>query len=173
MINSSIFGRIFAPTILACLILMASKPTQANNTVKAVAILATLSGCCYLCTKSISKLLLSAVNDKYKKHYLILDDHGYQVLKKEIMHMHEISFFSSLGPYRNYPLLKYKEDLDWYITMLWIFRPFNILSETSTSMSTAIKALSEIREKIVYDETFIQELRRFEKQQKHKVADAR
>lgn len=170
MISSSRFGRMLAPAVLAGLVLTAGQPARGNNTVKTIAVLAALGGCSYLCSKGIAKFLLFTANNNYKKHCFVLNTQGYKALKDKILRGHERSFFSAFGTYRNYPLLKYKKNLDWYIRTLWIFRLFNLWSKTGTSINAAMKALNNIRKEIVSDQAFIKERRRFEERQEDKMA---
>lgn len=109
-----------------------------------------------------SKLFLSVANKKYEVSSLVLQYEGKETLKEQIRIQHEESFWSSRSIYRNYPLLKYKRDLDWYINRLWFIRIATCLTSVSTQAGELIDMLCELRACLVADKDFIKERRAFE-----------
>jgi len=143
--------------------MISCKETQARLTPAKTAILTVGAvGCGYLCSKGISKGFLSITQNGYKMDISLLNGHGYEELKKRIFIKHEENFWGAFGKHRNYPLLKYKENIDWYIGWLWVFRILNLFSKTGKELAETIKSLNLIRRYILADQTFINERRRFE-----------
>ncbi len=88
-----------------------------------------------------------------------------QELIPYILQNHEQSlrfFFFLSDPYRNYPLLKYKNKLDSYILHLWIFQLFHLGTKKRHQIAKTIQQLCELRQHIESDYRFIQERRAFE-----------
>jgi len=169
MINRSL--TCFLSIALGLGLLGTPQPTRADFSDKVVvaAIIAGAAGCGYLCSKGISHLLLSSARSTYQRDYHILTQWNYEVLKKEILIKHEQSFWARIGQYRNYPLLRYKSNLDWYITNLWIFRFLNPFSPVGQQMCTMITKLNLIRSTVVADSSFFKERRRFEERREDRA----
>lgn len=71
-------------------------------------------------------------------------------------------FFFGSNLYKNYPLLKYKQDLDWYVMNLWLFKLFYLGANKSSEISLLIQKLERIRRYVVTDYEFVKEQRKFD-----------
>lgn len=68
------------------------------------------------------------------------------------------------NPYRNYPLLQYKNDLEWYANRLWLSKLLYWDPEKRGEITRLIEKLNRIKRYIVIDYRFVQEQRAFEKE---------
>jgi hypothetical protein len=84
-----------------------------------------------------------------------------------VLEQHDLNnsyFLFNTNPYKNYPLLQYKNDLDWYINRLWFFRFFYLNSEKGTEILNFMEKLKRVRRYIVTDYRFVKEQRDFDKE---------
>lgn len=73
------------------------------------------------------------------------------------------SIYFFLGnPYKNYPLLAYKDNLDWYINRLWVSKILYLDNEKISEITRLIEKLERIKRYIVTDYRFVQEQRAFD-----------
>ena len=154
---------------LACLV--SCKPAQAGpcNPVKKIALVAAVAGGGYLCSKGGSKLLVWGAQKKYKEDISLLHGFGYEELKKKVRIAHETNFWGAYGKYRNYPLLKYKKKLDWYLWWLCVASLCNLFSKTGEDIKELLQDLRLIHGHIAADSEFIKQRRRFEERQEDQI----
>ncbi len=93
-----------------------------------------------------------------------------QELMPYILEQHDRNnrFFFGSNPYKNYPLLKYKQDLDWYVMSLWLFKLFYLGADKSSEISLLIQKLERIRRYVVTDYGFVKEQRDFDRNNRKK-----
>lgn len=72
------------------------------------------------------------------------------------------SWLSNPGMYRNYPLLFYKKNLDWFVNNLWFLQIFYIGNDFRDDIQRLVAKLERIKGYIVSDYRFVAEQRRFE-----------
>lgn len=77
-------------------------------------------------------------------------------------------YFFVIDSYKNYPLLKYKNNLDRCINNLWAFKFFNWNSEKIHDIECLIEKLKRIRRYIVTDYRFVHEQRSFDRENRKK-----
>ena len=165
------FKRIIAATVLIGGLLASPQPTQANgkDAVIAVGLIAGTVGCGYLLSKGISHLVHTSAKNSYSHDYRLLTEYGYEILKEDILSKHAQSFSAQISQYRNYPLLRYKNNLSWYTTALYIFQFLNCFSETSGEIQHTIGKLNVICRAVMSDNSFFKERRRFEERQEDRA----
>lgn len=73
-------------------------------------------------------------------------------------------FFFLPNRYKNYPLLQYKNDLDWYINRLWLSKIFYLGIDCGREITILMEKLERIRRYIVTDYRFVKEQRDFDHQ---------
>ncbi len=72
------------------------------------------------------------------------------------------------NPYKNYPLLKYKKNLDWFINSLWFFKLFYLGHEKKQEIDILLEKLKRLRRFMVTDYRFVKEQREFDKENRKK-----
>ena len=82
-------------------------------------------------------------------------------IKTQILNNHV--YYYSYGEYRNYPLLRFKFDLDFYIMTLRVLSISYALSESRQYYLGLIRSLDELNALVVGDYEYIKERRSFER----------
>lgn len=147
---------------------------QAKETVKGLAVVTGLTVGTYLAGRASSSLHYKFGHERFAnqinllKHKWLLgsDAELYKQLKETILHDHETkyvnSWFCEKDRYRNYPFVKFKDDLDFYIPRLWLLQIFHMGTETQTQIQELIGYLKELRSWIVTDYEFVKERRHYD-----------
>ncbi|HSW71756.1 MAG TPA: hypothetical protein VLH77_07305 [Gammaproteobacteria bacterium] len=118
----------------------------------------------YLIGRSSAHLLYNKAYKRYDTARAIIAGYEYEepalraYLKQEIMVDNE-AHFDKTSPYRNYPLVYYKNNLDWYIRWLNHLRLFVYGSALKTNLLQLLDDLQRIRRYVVTDPAFIFERR--------------
>jgi hypothetical protein len=96
-----------------------------------------------------------------------------QVLEEElipyILEQHDRNnslYFFIQSKYKNYPLLYYKHNLDWYINRLWVSKFLYRDPNARHEIEVLISKLERIRRLVVTDYRFVKEQRDFDKQER-------
>lgn len=128
-------------------------------------------GFLYVTGRASSAVVYALAKRRYEPEMELLQRMVYKpaVLEEElvpyILDCHEQanqSFFFNPGIYKNYPLLKYKNDLDWYINKLWYLQLFRLGTDMRHEISTFMDKLQIIRRYIITDYRFVREQRQFD-----------
>lgn len=130
-------------------------------------------GLTYITGRIASTINLSLAQHTFKhqislvQQRIVLGEDTFEAeLKKTILLDHEKnylqSFFCEKTKYRNYPLVRFKENLDHYISRLQILGLFHLGTETYIDIEVALVRLKVIRDFLIADYDFTKERRRFE-----------
>lgn len=158
-----------------------SSDTAANIVIGTVAAAAVI-GTGYLTGKFCSWAVFNGAMSRYTPELDLLARASYneQVIQEElipyVLERHDRnnnSFFSFYNPYKNYPLLEYKRDLDWYINNLWFFKLFNLGTDKNVEVNRLMGKLERLRRFVVVDYRFVQEQREFDREQRERNRDRR
>lgn len=128
---------------------------------------------CYLLARLCSAGIYSVALYRYEAELdlLLRSIFNEQVLQEElipfILEQHDRNntlYFFIHSKYKNYPLLYYKNNLDWYIRRLWLseFLYFNVA--VRNQIDILMQKLERIRRLVVTDYRFVQEQRDFDLQ---------
>lgn len=149
-------------------------PAKANNDYAPIIIGGALvvgTGALYVTGRCSSALLYAVAKRRFEPELELLQRMLYKesVLEEElvpyILDCHEQanqSFFFYPGIYKNYPLLRYKKDLDFYINYLWCLQLFRLGTDTRQEISRFLDKLQMIRRYIITDYRFVREQRQFD-----------
>lgn len=154
-------------------LLCASIPTARADFVDEVSFYSTVALCAagvYATGRIYHSMLHNGATNRYQVECDIVEQHAYlpgaeheiigYILQK---HEHTMRLYSFFGnKYRNYPILYYKNTLDWYINRLWVLQVFHLGTQTFHQVGQTIEQLEHIRAIIEKDYRFIQERRLFE-----------
>lgn len=140
-----------------------------RNTATVVGITAGLAGIGYVAGRAGSYLNYTHACTRFSDQIGLLNNkwliHSESELKKQIKESifkkHESIYFMP-SVYRNYPLVKYKDDLDWYIARLWALQIFHAGTDMYGKILELVTQLKELRSMIVTDYEFIKERRKFD-----------
>ncbi len=174
--SESIAMKTSLKSLCLLMILSAGLPTQAkahDNAAPIVIGAAVIGGTAalYVTGRCSSALLYAVAKRRFEAEMELLQRMAFKesVLEEElvpyILDCHEKtnqSFFFTNGSYKNYPLLRYKKDLDFYINYLWCLQLFRFGTETKREISTFLDKLKMIRRYIITDYRFIREQRQFD-----------
>lgn len=135
-----------------------------------------LVGAGYFAGRMTSWSLYKFAQARYAPEFDLLGRAAYNehVIQEElipyILEQHDLSnsFHLISNPYRGYPLLKYKSDLDWYINHLWVFKFFYLGTKKSGDITRLIEKLQRVRRYIVTDYRFVLEERQFVRENRKK-----
>ncbi len=135
---------------------------------------------CYLIARLCSAGIYSVALYRYEAELdlLLRATFNEQVLQEElipfILEQHDRNnslYFFIQSKYKNYPLLYYKNNLDWYIRRLWLSEFLYTDAATRNQIDILVNKLERIRRLVVTDYRFVHEQRDFDKQnRKNKVA---
>lgn len=129
------------------------------------------TGLLYVTGRASSAVVYTLAKRRYEPEMELLQRMAYKpsVLEEElvpyILDCHaqaNESFFFNPGVYKNYPLLRYKKDLDGYINCLWYLQLFRLGTDMRHEISIFIDKLKMIRRYIITDYRFVKEQRQFD-----------
>lgn len=142
---------------------------ELKETGKTIGLVSALTGCTYLIGRGSASVLHSLASSRFNGElyltnhkFLFTDEEQFKKLIKESILNHHAVNYSTCSVFRNYPYVKFKEDLDWYIPRLWAMQLFCIGSDLRTEIHTMVHQLIQLRRLLVSDYEFIKERRRFE-----------
>lgn len=135
-----------------------------SDELKTAAAATAIAACAYGVGRGCAHLLYNKAYNRYDTARAIIVGYEYEeptlrtYLKQEVMLDNE-SHFDRSSPYRNYPLVYYKNNIDWYITWLNRMRFFAFGSSLRVELRELAEDLIRIRRYVVTDPTFIYERR--------------
>lgn len=140
-----------------------------KDTTITVGIVAACAGVSYLVGRASSALVFSLATSRFGSEISLLNHQwligNHTELKKQVKESlliyHENHLLSS-GVYRNYPLMRYMDDLDWYISRLRLLQLFHLGTEQCDKIRALVSQLQFLRSLISSDYEFIKERRKFE-----------
>lgn len=150
-------------------------PAKAHDTVAPVVVgtvlVAGAGAALYLTGRCSSALLYAVAKRRFEPEMELLQRMAFKesVLEEElvpyILDCHEQTnqaWFFTNGVYKNYPLLRYKKDLDFYINYLWCLQLFRLGTDVRQEIAVFLDKLQMIRRYIVTDYRFVKEQRQFD-----------
>lgn len=140
-----------------------------KDTTITVGIIAACAGITYVVGRTSSAIVTSLATSRFAgeisllNHQWLIGNHTElkKQIKESLLVYHENHLYSA-GMYRNYPLLRYTDDLDWYISRLQVLQLFHLGTEQCERISSLINQLKFLRSVISSDYEFIKERRKFE-----------
>jgi hypothetical protein len=152
---------------------------ESSITIKEVALGATgivlgAAGC-YVIARLCSSGLYSVALYHYEAELdlLLRSVFNEQVLQEElipfVLEQHDRNnslYFFIQSKYKNYPLLYYKNNLDWYINRLWLSKFLYHDNQARHKVDVLVQKLERIRRLVVTDYRFVKEQRDFDKQER-------
>ena len=155
-------GGIYAP---------AKGDTSVAPVVIGAALVAGTSAALYVTGRCSSALMYAVAKRRFEPEMELLQRMAFKesVLEEElvpyILDCHEKTnqaLFFTNGAYKNYPLVRYKKDLDFYINYLWLLQLFRLGTNTKQEISIFLDKLKMIRRYIITDYRFVREQRQFD-----------
>lgn len=170
------FKKIIVVMVFALGLEQTTKPNEVERAVGITAGVALVATSGYLAGRLTAWSIYKLALRRYEPELDLLarsfyNDHALQEeLVPYILDRHDrINSFYFIGAnlYKNFPLLHYKNDLDWYITRLWMFKLF-CNAAMRNEMTRLYEKLERVRRIIVTDYRFVQEQRQFDRDYRKK-----